>query len=184
MPLPYRSLRAALVALALPAVALAQAQAAQAQTVQGGGAQISFGPKQDTSQPVEVTADQLNVNQAAGTALFTGHVIVGQGDMRLTAPWVQVEYARGTNGARGRISRVHAKDGVTLTTPTEAAEGKEAVYSVATGIVVMTGDVVLTQGQNAMSGQRLDIDMAKGTGVMRGRVQTVFNPAAKPATKP
>lgn len=184
MVLSIRSLRAVLVALALAAVVLGQGQAALAQAAQGGGAQISFGPKQDPTKPVEVTADQLSVNQAAGTALFTGHVIVGQGDMRMTAPWVQVVYTKGTNGTRGSISRVHAKDGVTLTTPTEAAEGKDAVYTVSTGIVVMTGNVVLTQGQNAMSGQRLDIDMTKGTGIMRGRVQTVFHPAAKPGKKP
>ncbi|WP_127901414.1 LptA/OstA family protein [Solirhodobacter olei] len=178
MPQPLRTFRAALLALALPAAALAQT----------GGAQIQFGPKQDPNQPVQVTADQLSVNQAAGTALFTGHVVVGQGDMRMTAPWVQVDYAKATGGGRGTISLVHAKNGVTITTPTEAAEGKDAVYTVSTGIVVMTGDVVLTQGQNAMSGQRLDIDMTKGTGVMTGRVQTVFHPAAKPgatqATKP
>lgn len=181
MALRFRMFRVAVFALALPIVA-----AAQTATGQSGGAQVDFsGLKQDNTKPVQVTADMLNVNQTDGTALFTGNVVVIQGDLRMTAPWVHVDYTKGSNGKQGTISVVHAKDGVTLTTPTEAAEGKDAVYTVTTGKVVMTGDVLMTQGQNAMSGQRLDIDLNTGIGVMRGRVQTVFTPASKqPAKSP
>ena len=44
--------------------------AAQQATVAFGGL------KQDTSLPVEVQADTLAVNQADGTAVFTGNVLV------------------------------------------------------------------------------------------------------------
>lgn len=139
------------------------------------GAQVAFGSmKGDPTLPVEVTADQLRVNQADGTAIFTGSVIVVQGTMRLNAEEVQVDYA-----ADGKaIARLHATGGVTLVNGGEAAESQDAVYTIETGEVVMTGDVLLTQGTSALSGKLLTVDLTTGTGVMEGRVQTVFIPGS------
>jgi lipopolysaccharide export system protein LptA len=136
-------------------------------------AQVAFGGlRQDTSLPVEIEADSLTVNNADGSAEFTGNVLVGQGDMRLTAGRIRVEY-----GADGKsINRLIASGGVTLANAAEAAEAQEAIYTIASGEVVMTGDVLLTQGQTALSGQKLIIDLKAGTGRMEGRVQTTFIP--------
>lgn len=143
-------------------------------TAAGQGAEVSFGGiRADTSLPVEVTADQLSVSQSDGTATFTGNVLIGQGDMRLSAAEVLVEYG---NAERSRIERLHATGGVTLVSGSDAAEAQEAVYTVATGEVVMTGDVLLTQGGSTLSGQKLFVDLATGTGRMEGRVKTILVP--------
>lgn len=139
--------------------------------------QIALGGiRADAKAPVEVTADSLAVNQTDGTATFTGNVLVVQGGMRLKAAVVNVEY---DPQDRSKINRMHATGGVTLVSPAEAAEGKEAVYDVAASSVVMTGDVLLTQGQNVMSGQKLTVDLKTGTGQMDGRVRTVLQPETK-----
>jgi lipopolysaccharide export system protein LptA len=136
-------------------------------------ATIAFGGlKQDTSLPVEIEADSLTVNNADGTAVFTGNVLVGQGEMRLSAGSVRVEY--GTDGKT--INRLFASGGVTLANQSEAAEAQEAIYTIGSGEVVMTGSVLLTQGQTALSGQKLVINLQSGTGTMEGRVQTTFVP--------
>ncbi len=44
---------------------------------------------------------------------------------------------------------------VTLANGTEAAEAQKATYEVAAGTIEMEGDVLLTQGQNALSSQKL-----------------------------
>jgi lipopolysaccharide export system protein LptA len=136
-------------------------------------AQVAFGGlRQDTTLPVEVKAETLTVNQADGSATFTGDVLVGQGEMRLAAQTVRVEYA-----ADGKsIAKLHAKGGVTLASATDAAESDEAVYEVDAGTVLMTGNVLLTQGASAISGQRLVIDLKAGTGRMEGGVSTIFSP--------
>jgi lipopolysaccharide export system protein LptA len=136
-------------------------------------AQVAFGGlRQDTSLPVEIEADSLTVNNADGSAEFSGNVLVGQGDMRMTAGTIRVEY-----GADGKsINRLIASGGVTLANQSEAAEAQEAIYTIASGEVIMTGDVLLTQGQTALSGQKLVIDLKAGTGRMEGRVQTTFIP--------
>ena len=40
--------------------------------------------------------------------------------------------------------------------------------------MVLEGDVILTQGPNAISGQKLVIDLNANTATMSGRVQTIF----------
>ncbi|WP_226779866.1 LptA/OstA family protein [Oceaniglobus trochenteri] len=140
------------------------------------GTGIDFGGlKQDTSQPVEVASDSLQIDQSDGTAMFSGNVLVTQGEMRLSAGSVRVIYAA---GAAGRISEMHASGGVTLVNGAEAAEAREAVYSIDKGTVVMTGDVILTQGQTALSSNSLVIDLNTGTGTLEGRVRTVFQPGS------
>lgn len=136
------------------------------------GTEVAFGGlRQDATLPVEVAADSLSVDQAQGSAVFAGNVDIRQGDLRMTAGRVIVEYAEG-----GGIARLIASEGVTIASAADAAEAQEAVYTIATAQVVMTGAVLLTQGQNAISGQRLTLDLKAGTGRMEGRVTTVFAP--------
>jgi lipopolysaccharide export system protein LptA len=56
----------------------------------------------------------------------------------------------------------------------DAAEGDEAIYTLADRVVVMTGDVLLTQEQSAISGEVLTVQLDDGTGVMEGRVRTIL----------
>ena len=163
-------------ALAAPVLAalLSLAATVPEAAAQAGSASVAFGSlKGDPSLPVEVTADKLRVNQADGTAFFTGNVLVGQGVLRLSSAELTVNYDEEGKA----ITRMHATGGVTMMTGTETAEGQEAVYTLADGIVIMTGDVLLTQGSSAISGSRLTVDLTAGTGVMEGRVTTVFVPA-------
>lgn len=156
-----------LLAFVLPQAALAQ------------GADVAFGSfKHDSSLPVEIAADQLSINQETGRATFRGSVAVAQGEMRLSAAVIEVEYEDG-DSATGEIRRLHASGGVTLVSGSEAAEAQEAVYTIGSSQIVMTGDVLLTQGQNALSGQKLTVNLDAGTGVMEGRVRTVFKPGTE-----
>jgi lipopolysaccharide export system protein LptA len=150
--------------------ALAAAGTAQAQQ-----AEFPFGGlKGDPTLPVEIAADSLSVSQSDGSATFEGNVVIGQGEMRLSAGRVLVEYAEGANGGQGKIERLLASGGVTLVNGAEAAEAQEAVYTIDSGNVVMTGSVVLTQGQNVISGEKLTVSLTDGTGRMEGRVRTVL----------
>ena len=138
------------------------------------GTDIAFaGLKTDTTQPVEVQADSLSVNQADGTAVFSGNVIVTQGDMKLSAGQVVVAYAADTKA----IAHLTATGGVIVSAGTDAAKADAADYAVATGEVTLTGNVLLTQGQAAISGQTLILSLKTGLGSMQGRVTTTFVPA-------
>lgn len=145
----------------------------------GQGAPVSFGTGASTSdQPVEVTADQLDLDQEAGTALFTGNVLIVQGELRLSGQRVDVTYGSNATGET-EIRQVDATGSVTLINGADAAEAERAVYSIGSGQVVMTGDVLLTQGSNAIAGERLTVNVDTGAGVMEGRVRVLFYQGAE-----
>lgn len=125
----------------------------------------------DPNAPVEITADNLSIDQASGTAVFQGNVVVGQGDLRLNAGRVQVIY----NGTSGDISRLVASGGATFVTATEAAESNSAEYNLDAGTLVLSGDVLLTQGTNAISANTMRINLSTGAARMEGNVRTIFN---------
>ena len=88
--------------------------------------------------------------------------------------------------ANGDLSRVEATGNVYFVTPDQSMRGDRAVYAIGTGEVVVTGDVVLTQGQNVLTGGRLtynvNTDAATMAGAPRGaagnRIQGVFYPSS------
>ena len=121
--------------------------------------------------PVEIRSDQLQVDNTTGETVFTGNAVLGQGDMRIAAPQIRIIYAPGDGG---RIQRLEASGGVTLVTAQEAAEAATAIYEVAAGTVAMRGSVILTQGQNVLSGDRLDVNVRTGQGRMDGNVRTII----------
>jgi lipopolysaccharide export system protein LptA len=97
-----------------------------------------------------------------------------QGDSRIRADAVEGAI---TNGS---LSRVEASGNVYFVTPEQTIRGDRAVYTPANDTIVLTGDVILTQGENVMTGSRLTYNtrteaaqMDAGQG---GRVRGVFYP--------
>ena len=125
----------------------------------------------DPTAPLEITSDSLSIDQDTGTAVFQGSVLIGQGDLRLNAGRVQVFY----NDASGDISRLSASGGVTFVTATEAAEASSAEYNLDAGTLVLSGDVLLTQGNSAISANTMRVNLSDGSAQMEGRVRTILN---------
>lgn len=152
--------------LLLPVAVFCVALGAEAQ-----GTQVAFGAvQQNSGLPVEVTADSLSVDQKTGTAIFTGNVVIGQGEMRLSAERVLVVYREEPRG----ISRLEATGGVTLVSGTDAAESERADYNVDEGTIVMSGNVLLAQGPSAVTADTMTVQLEDGTAQMSGRVKTVL----------
>ncbi len=148
-------------------LALASAPIAGAQ-----GTDISFGVlKTDTSQPVDVTADTLDVNQENGSALFQGNVLIIQGDMRLSADSVLV--INKTEGSG--IERLEARGNVLLVSGEDAAEAGEADYTIDSGTVVMRGNVLLTQGGSTLGAENMTVNLTTGNATLSGRVRTTLS---------
>jgi len=133
---------------------------------------IAFGGiASDPNAPIEITADALNLNQDAGTAVFDGNVVIGQGALRLSAANVQVFYKDGAQA----IDRMIATGGVTLVNGQDAAEAKTATYNLSDQRLVMEGDVLVSQGANALMSERMVLNLETGEAQMEGRVRTVLN---------
>jgi len=144
----------------LPAVGFAQ------------GLQVAFsGFDQNADAPIEIAADMMEIDQQSGSAVLSGNVVVGQGELRLAAPKVTVDYSE-----EGGISRILAEGGVTVVTAEEEVEAGTALYTLSDDSMVLSGDVLLSQGLSAVSSQTMRVDLARGTAVLEGRVRTVLQP--------
>ena len=140
------------------------------------GTSVAFGTiAQDTSLPVEVSSDELAVDQETGTAIFTGNVVIGQGEMRLSAQRVLVVYRATADG----IAKLEATGGVTLVSGPDAAEAQRADYSIDDGTIVMSGNVLLAQGASALSADTMTIRLEDGTARMSGNVRTSLQTGSK-----
>jgi lipopolysaccharide export system protein LptA len=128
---------------------------------------------QITSEPLEIEALELEVDQATGTTIFSGNVLATQGTLRLTAQELRLVTREGAEG-RQEVIRLEASGGVTMVTPTEAADAREIVYSLETETLVARGDVVLAQGGNTLTGQELNVNIRTGAGRISGGVRTII----------
>ena len=141
----------------------------------------------DTSLPIEITADSMEVDEGAKTVLFQGAVTAKQGDLRLTADDVTVHYDDKADGGGRTISSIEARGNVFVSSPDETAQGDEGVYDVTARTIRLIGNVVLTRGDNVIRGQTLDLDLAQNKSRIQGggddgRVKGLFVPedAAQP----
>ena len=143
-------------------------------------------PKQayDTSLPIEITADTLEVQQNPGVAIFRGNVDAVQGEMNLRADLLTVHYRKGEDG-KNAISLIEAEGNVFLSSPSEMAQGEKGVYNIDASTIELNGAVVLTRGENVIRGNRLVLNLATGQSKMesgvartgkRERVKALFVP--------
>lgn len=124
-------------------------------------AQMDIGGSYDTSLPIEITADTLEVEQERQIAIFTGNVDAVQGELNLRADLLRVHY-RANDEGENSISKIEAEDNVLLSSPTETAQGDRGIYDVDTEKVHLFGSVVLTRGENVIKGDRMELNLATG----------------------
>ena len=145
----------------------------QTQTGEARAATPAFG--RDQRAPVDVTSDQLYVNDTAKTALFMGKVVAVQGDSTLKAPELHVTYegapaADITGGASAkqpgdsaRLARLVAKDGTVVTIGSDRrVASDQADFDAKADTALFTGNVLVNQQRNVLQGKRLFIDRKAG----------------------
>jgi len=77
------------------------------------------------------------------------------------------------------LRRVEAKGGVTVISKDQVATGNDGVFDRGTNQIVLTGNVVLSQGQNVTRGEKLIYDTETGVAQVEsdpkgGRVRGLF----------
>jgi lipopolysaccharide export system protein LptA len=150
-------------------------------------AQTTPSSKMDVDQPIEITAESLEVEQNQNIAIFRGNVVALQGEMRLQADQLTVHYRNSENSDAGvnAISRIDAEGSVFIASTQETAQGDMGVYNVENGLITLTQNVVLTRGENVIRGNSLRLNIVTGQSVVDGglgatrpggRVHSLFVP--------
>lgn len=127
--------------------------------------QVSALKGHDSDAPVDVAADRIEVQDRADRAIFSGNVVVSQGQLTLTAPRLTVAYS---SGGGVQLRRIDATGGVTVKSPSETARGNIGIYDTQARIITLIGDVSLVQRDANVNGGRLVIDLDSGRAVMDG----------------
>jgi len=186
--------------VALAGALLLTAGTAMAQTAQGVPNALQ-GFSQNRDQPVRIEATTLEVRDKEKVATFSGNVQLSQGDTILKCRTLVVYYegeggastmssATPGPGGQNQIRRLEAKGGVVVVQKEQTATGDTGIFDMKTNTVTLAGNVVVTQGQNVLRGERLMVDL--GTGVSRveagksgkNRVEGVFSSGGRNETKP
>ncbi|VIO65003.1 Lipopolysaccharide export system protein LptA [Bradyrhizobium ivorense] len=184
--------------------ALFAAGSASAQGKMSGVPNAMQGFTQNRDQPIQIEAATLEMRDQKKEATFAGNVKVVQGDTTMTSKTLDVFYedsksqapAKPAKGAKGAapmpsakpgpggassIKRLEAKGNVVVTQKDQVVTGETAIFDTKNNLITMLGgagvQVVLTQCQNVLRGDRLLVDMT--TGVSRveadnGKVQGLF----------
>lgn len=140
--------------------------------------------------PIDVTADQLVVEQGQCRASYKGAAEALQETSRLRADTIDLynkaEEARpGSSAHCGQLDRMEAHGSVYYVTPGKVVKGDDAVYTADNKTIVITGQVVVAQGKSVMAGTRLVINTDLGQATMesgvkgrgaKGRVRGVLYP--------
>ncbi|MCE8014611.1 lipopolysaccharide transport periplasmic protein LptA [Halomonas sp. MCCC 1A17488] len=122
----------------------------------------SIGPamaqQRDAEQPIEVEADRLDLDDRAGTAVYTGDVDIRQGSMRLTGD--RVEFQRNAAGelsrATARGERAYIEQQPDPEQPVVRGWGRTIVYHVAERRVELIDRAELHQGGDTFDGGYLE----------------------------
>ncbi|MGA8496636.1 MAG: LptA/OstA family protein [Xanthobacteraceae bacterium] len=181
-----RLLHLSAVTLALLAPGLAAAQAPRPAAAPPVQSLLQGG--QDKDQPVQIEAASLEVRDKSKMATFSGDVQVVQGDTTMKCQKLVVFYGQevgiaqkeagtapadakpdtkpaaapaGPKGAQN-IRRIEARGGVTVITKDQNASGDLGVYDLIAKTITLTGNVVVSQGQNVIHGERVVVDTVSG----------------------
>ncbi len=174
---------------------------APAQKPAGG---VPLLPGGGSKEPVSINAGKLDYFDKEQKLIYTGDVVVVQGDSTLKASVLTIflEKNNPTPGAAGAVAEpaapaagvgpgqgssvrhMDATGPVTLISKDQVGTGDSATYDKGEDKVYLNGNVTLSQGTNVTQGDRLIYDMASGQAQVfsgqtnGGRVMSVFTPGS------
>jgi len=151
-------------------------------------------PGTSSKEPISIDADKLVYYDKERKAVYSGNVVVIQGDTKMTcsAMTVLLDRAPAQGGAHpasgpsaptgdSGVRHLDAAGPVTVVSKTQVATGDSGSYDKAQDKVWLIGHVTLSDGQNVTKGDRLTYDLKSGlatvdTSAKSGRVHGQFVP--------
>lgn len=142
------------------------------------------GLKMSGNDPIQIESDKLEVFDKDNKAIFSGNVNVVQGPTLLKAGKLTVFYVQGTGSAAtgsAAIDKIEADGTVYVKSEDQIATGDKGTFDMKSEVLVLSGkEVVLTQGDNILTGCKLTVQMKTGEANVEscsgGRVKGLFKP--------
>ena len=106
------------------------------------------------SEPLSIDADEVTLHRRTGKAVFSGNVRVVRSDLRLTSRTLTVTYGEGQ-----RITHLLAEGDVRVTEEDRVITASQADFDNIREVLTLTGNAVLTEGENVIRGDRVIFDL-------------------------
>ena len=120
-------------------------------------AQAQFARNSDA--PIEADADDI-IN-SSGVTILSGQVDVRQGETRILSDVMKIYGgATGLGPETSDVSRIEATGNFYYLTPDQEVRGNNGVYTKESDTFTVTGDVILLQGENVVTGDTLIYNLA------------------------
>jgi len=133
-------------------------------------AQAQFSRNSDA--PLQADAD--DASNTAGVTTLSGQVDIRQGETRILADLVKIYGgSTGVGPDTGDVNRMEAIGNFYYLTPNQEVRGNNGIYTKETDTFTVTGDVILLQGENVVTGNTLIYNLtteeARVVGTCKGR---------------
>jgi len=160
---------------------------------------VAGSPGFASDAPVDITSESLDAFRPQHLTIFRGNVEAIQGQVRIRTPQLDVYSAAKPTApgapvtpgqSFGGIERMELAGPVYYVTPTETAKGDHGTYLKVPDTITLTGNVILTQDKNVLTGDKLVVEQKTGHSLLtsQNRVRTIIFPqqanpagAARPA---
>jgi len=116
------------------------------------------------SDMVDIESDRLDVNTKNGTAVFKGNAKATKLDTVIKGDILTVSYDTATHKVKNLTAEGHA---YILWKGREATCSK-AVYNLVDNVMVLTGNVIITRGEERVTGEKITADMKNDSQVIEG----------------
>jgi lipopolysaccharide export system protein LptA len=113
---------------------------------------------------VDIEADRLDVDSKNGTAVFKGKVKATKPDITVKGDTLTLVYDQKTR----KVTLLTAEGDVAILWKDKDATCSKAIYDFTKETMVMTGNVVITRGQERLSGKKVTLDKKNDTQVVEG----------------
>ncbi len=114
----------------------------------------------NSNAPVNYEADRIFLDDKADHVELTGHVIITQAELKMTAARTLMDYTNNNGSIKIRV--INSTGGVVVTRGNESAVGDVGTYDFDRRVIVMTGNVTLRRGTDVSHGARLVVDLNTG----------------------
>lgn len=154
---------------------------------------VTMLPGANNHDPINVSADKLDYFDKQGKAIYTGNVVVIQGDTRMKASALTIFFdnqkpdgatAQGAGapafgGANSGVTHMDGKGPIVITSKDQVGSGDSLIYDKPTNKFHLVGNVALSQGENVTRGDRLVYDLSTGQAVVTStkRVRSLIVPS-------
>lgn len=118
----------------------------------------------DASDMISIESDRLDVDTRKGEAVFTGNVKAAQGSIVVQGARLTLRF----DDAAKTVNTLVAEDGVFIHWQDRQATCDKAVYHLDEETLDLFGNVLITRGEERLSGQRVKVDMQTNSQTVEG----------------